>query len=269
MAHTVIGLFDNVTEAQEAMQALINQGFDRDRIDISQNNAATTETTTSTNTNYDTSDSVSSFFGSLFGSDNEDYNNYSEVARRGSTIVTVHAQTAQEAQTAATLLDQYNAIDVNERAAEFRGQSYTDTNTTARAEGDASIPVVEENLKVGKQVVETGGARIRSRIIERPVEETVRLREENVRVERNPVNRPATEADLNTFREGEIEITERAEVPVIGKQARVVEEVSIGKETTERQETVRDTVRGTEVEVERLEGDVDIDNETRTRSAKP
>lgn len=268
MAHTVVGLFDNVTEAQEAAQALINQGIDRDRIDIAQNNSATTtNTTTSTNTNYDSGDSVSNFFGSLFGTDNDDYNNYSEVARRGSTILTVHAQTQQEAQTAATLLDQYNAIDVNERAAQFRGQTATNTNT-ARAEGDTSIPIVEENLQVGKQVVETGGARLRSRIIEKPVEETVRLREEHVRVERTPVNRAATDADLNTFREGEIEITERAEVPVVGKQARVVEEVSIGKETTERTETVRDTVRGTEVEVERLEGDVDIDSETRTRSAK-
>jgi uncharacterized protein (TIGR02271 family) len=204
----------------------------------------------------------------LFGSDNDDYNIYSEVARRGSTIVTVHAQSDQEAQTAATLLDQYNAIDVNERAAQFRGQTNTaTTNTTARAEGSASIPVVEEQLQVGKQVVETGGARLRSRIVERPVEETVRLREEHVHVERTPVNRPATEADFNTFREGEIEITERAEVPVVGKQAQVVEEVSIGKETTERAETIRDTVRKTDVEVERLDTDVDVDTETRRRGA--
>ena len=271
MAQTVIGLFDNVSEAQQAAQALINQGISRDRIDIAQNNAATTtNTTTTTNTNADTGDNISNFFGSLFGSDNDDYNNYSEVARRGSTIVTVHAQSAQEAQTAASLLDQYNAIDVNERSAQFRGQTNTaTTNTTARADAGTSIPVVEEQLKVGKQTVETGGARIRSRIVERPVEETVRLREENVRVERTPVNRAATEADFNTFREGEIEITERAEVPVVGKQARVVEEVTVGKETTEHSETVRDTVRGTEVEVERLEGSVDIDNESRTRSAKP
>lgn len=276
MAQTVIGLFDNVTEAQEAARALINQGFDSERIDISTNNAeTTTNTTTGTNTSSpDSGDRITNFFNSLFGSDNDDYNNYSEAARRGGTILTVHAQSAQEAQTAASILDQYNAIDVNERASQFRGQNYAQTNTattdtTARTNTDTSIPVVEEQLNIGKQTVETGGARIRSRIVERPVEENIRLREENVRVERTPVNRPATEADLRTFGEGEIEITERAEVPVVGKQARVVEEVSVGKEVQEREETVRDTVRGTEVEVERLEGDTDIDNETRTRSAKP
>lgn len=271
MANTVIGLFDSATEAQQAIQALINQGFDRDRIDISANNTstATDSTSTSTYNNADAGDRVGGFFSSLFGSDNDDYNNYSEVARRGSSIVTVHAETPQQAQTAAQILDQYNAIDVDSRAAEFRGQTNTaattntaTTNTTARAEGDVSIPVVEEQLQVGKQVVETGGARLRSRIIERPVEESVRLREEHVHVERHAVNRPATEADFKNFSEGEIEITERAEVPVVGKQAQVVEEVSLGKETTERTETIRDTVRKTDVEVEEINGDVD--NQTRT-----
>ena len=92
--------------------------------------------------------------------------------------------------------------------------------------------------------------RVRTRVIEKPVEEQVRLREERVRVERRPVNRPVTEADLAAFREGTIEITERAEVPVVDKQARVVEEVAVGKEVGERTETVRDTVRRTEVEVD-------------------
>lgn len=270
MTQTVIGLFDNATEAQQAAQALINQGFDRNRIDISTNNANTSAASGSTNTNTDSNDSVSNLFNSLFGDSSDDYSNYREVAQRGSTILTVHAQTPQEAQTAATILDQNNAIDVNARAEQFRTQTNTATNqTAATAEGNTSIPIVEEQLQVGKQTVETGGARIRSRIIERPVEENLRLREENVRVERTPVNRPATEADLNTFREGEIEITEHAEVPVVSKQARVVEEVSIGKEVQERNETIRDTVRGTEVEVERLEGNTDIDNETRTRTANP
>jgi len=47
-----------------------------------------------------------------------------------------------------------------------------------------------------------------------------------------------------------VEVTETAEEPVVRKQARVVEEVVVGKEQEERTETVRDTVRRTEVEVE-------------------
>ena len=95
--------------------------------------------------------------------------------------------------------------------------------------------------------------RLRSRIIERPVEESLRLREEHVRIDRHAVNRPATESDLATFREGEIEVRERAEVPDVNKQARVVEEINVRKEVEEREEVVRDTVRKTDVEVEKLD----------------
>ena len=128
-------------------------------------------------------------------------------------------------------------------------------NRQATTEGTTSIPVIEEELHVGKRVVETGGARIRKRIIERPIEESINLREEHVIVERAPVNRPATEADLTNFPEGEIEITEHAEVPVVAKEARVVEEISLEKEVEERNEVIRDTVRRTDVDIENLDSD--------------
>jgi uncharacterized protein (TIGR02271 family) len=93
--------------------------------------------------------------------------------------------------------------------------------------------------------------RVYSRVIDRPVEEQVRLREEHVRVERQPVDRPVSAADTAKLRDQTIEVTETAEEPVVSKRARVVEEVSIGKDTTERTETIRDNVRRTEVKVER------------------
>jgi stress response protein YsnF len=125
------------------------------------------------------------------------------------------------------------------------GDRDTDRNTTGE-----TIPVIRENVEIGKQEVETGGIRLRSRIVERPVEETVNLREETVNVERTPVNRPATEADI---REDALEVHERAEVPVVNKEARVVEEISLNKEVEEREETIRDTVRETEVDVDKLD----------------
>ncbi len=82
------------------------------------------------------------------------------------------------------------------------------------------------------------------------MEERVTLREEHVNVERHPVNRDVTDSDLANLREGEINVTTRAEEAVVGKQARVVEEVEIGKQVTEHQETVRDTVRRTDVDIE-------------------
>jgi uncharacterized protein (TIGR02271 family) len=132
-------------------------------------------------------------------------------------------------------------------------QSQGGTNQTQ------SVPVVEEELQVGKRTVNRGGVRVFTRVEERPVEETVRLREERAQVERTPVDRPATEADFQAMREGVIEVRETAEEPVVAKQARVVEEVRVGKQVEQREQTVRDTVRHTEVQVEQLGAGADDD----------
>ena len=115
---------------------------------------------------------------------------------------------------------------------------------------DETIKVVQEQLHVGKREVPRGAVRVRSYVVERPVEEQVRLHEERVQVERRPVDRPAGAADAGAFQDRTIEAHARAEEAVVGKEARVVEEIGVRKEATERVETVRDTVRHTEVEVE-------------------
>ncbi len=126
------------------------------------------------------------------------------------------------------------------------------TGTTVEAGQTVAVPIIEESLAVGKRAVEGGGARIHTRVIETPVSESVTLREEHATVDRNVVDRAVTSADIDAFKEGVIEVTEYAEQAVVGKEARVVGEVVIGKEASERTETVSDTVRRTEVEVEQL-----------------
>jgi stress response protein YsnF len=122
-----------------------------------------------------------------------------------------------------------------------------------RLEDETTIPVIEENVNVGKQTVETGGVRVTKNIVEEPVEETIRLKDEHVTVNRNPVDKPVNEGNFAPFQESTIELTEHTEVPVVEKEARVVEEISIGKEVEHRKETVRDTVRKTEVDIEELD----------------
>ena len=127
------------------------------------------------------------------------------------------------------------------------------TTGTVKAGDEQVLQVVEEDLAVGKRQVQRGGARVHTYVTERPVEESVTLHEEHVTVERRPVDRAVTGADA-AFREGSIEVTETAEVPVVAKTARVVEEVVVGKTATDRVETVSDTVRRTDVEVEEIPG---------------
>ena len=251
MTHTVIGIFDGLSEAQTAIQQLVSSGFAQQNIDVSAQDA-TAATTPGTSTQGGQHDGIGGFFQSLFGGSDE-HQAYAHVARR-STVVTVHAQSQAEAQRAADLLDRYGAVDVNEKAAQY-GYTGTATTTDTAAQAGTAIPIIEEGIVVGKRVVETGGVRLRSRIVERPVEEHLRLRQEHVHVTRTPVNRPVTEADRIALQGGTIEAIEHAEVPVVAKEARIVEEVRLTKDVEEREEIIRDTVRSTDVDVEKLRTD--------------
>jgi uncharacterized protein (TIGR02271 family) len=284
MSNTVIGIFEYTSEAQEAKQYLLANGFSDGQVDLkvsgSINNTQTVD-------NEDAGDKISNFFKGLFGDDDEEVNRYSEAGRKG-TIVTVHAKTADEAEVAARVLDNYGAVDVNETAGSYNTSGTYGVNTTTNSvytttdtditdksyltsddtditdksyvasdvntTDSTSIPIIEEELHVGKREVTTGGVRLKSRIVERPVEESIRLREEYVTVERTPVDRLATESDFDTFKEGTVEVIEHAEVPVVSKEARIVEEVSLGKQVEERDEVISDTVRSTQVETEKISG---------------
>jgi uncharacterized protein (TIGR02271 family) len=210
-----------------------------------------------------------------------------ENVRRGGAVL--HAEVPDEKfEAVADALEAAGAADFEEREAAWRKEGWTGapaaagtagagtgtpvvtgddtaatatTDTAAAASGTARqeaaatggeevIPVVEERLRVGKRETAHGRVRVRSYVVETPVQEQVRLREERVQVERRPVDRPVGAADDALFRERTIEATESAEEAVVSKEARVVEEVVVRKEAEERTETVEDTVRRTEVEVE-------------------
>jgi len=198
---------------------------------------------------------------------------YAESVRRGNVLVVAQVED-NRVHEATNIMERPGLIDIDHeaegwRASGWKGFDSSDTSwdrsrstagaaqmastkrsNVGRDVDDETFEVVEEELQVGKRAVETGGVRVKSQVREVPVEEEVRLREEHVNVERRPVNRPATTADLNAFKEGSIEVKETQEQAVVSKDARVVEEVHVSKNVDERTEKVRDTVRRTDVEVE-------------------
>jgi uncharacterized protein (TIGR02271 family) len=287
--HTVVGLFEDRAHAQAAMNELVAEGFVKEHIDISNRRFAETDDDDQYSTTGDTytdegsgegiGDRISNFFASLFGDDETTARSYTNAANNADAILTVQVDSEERAEAAREIFDRHDAMDVDEHGAGSYGygaagatgttgqSASTNVDTNANMTDRASIPVVEENLNVSKREVEKGGARIRSRIINRPVEENIRLREEHVVVNRRPVDREITDADMRNFRPGEMELTERAEVPIVGKTARVVEEVEVGKNVTEREETIRDTVRSTDVDVEQI--DTNTTTNKKAKRAKP
>ncbi len=125
------------------------------------------------------------------------------------------------------------------------------SETTVHADEERVVPVVEEKLQVGKRKVEGGGIRVTSHVKKQPVEKEVMVRDETVNVDRRPADRPVTDADKSAMRDKTYEVHEVDEEPVVNKEAHVTEEVRINKDVERHTETVKDTVRRTDVDVEK------------------
>lgn len=175
----------------------------------------------------------------------EEAHYYAEGVKRGGTLVTVHARNDEAANCAERLMQSHGAVDIENRASTWKQQGWG-----GRFSEDQVFPVAEEQLAVGKRKVSQGRARVYSHVTETPVEETVQLRDERARVERQRVDRPVQAGD-SAFQERSVEVPESTEEPVVAKRGRITEEVRVGKQSTQREQTVRDTVRKSDVRVER------------------
>ncbi len=122
--------------------------------------------------------------------------------------------------------------------------------STATTGKDDVLQVVEERLDVGKRAVSRGKVRLHSYVVENQVAEDITLRDETVTVDRRAVDRPVAALGADAFQERTIEMEEVDEEAVVAKSARVVEEIGIRKDVSDRVETVRDTVRSTKVDIE-------------------
>jgi uncharacterized protein (TIGR02271 family) len=258
MALTVLGFFENTSDAYNAVDMLTSKGFDNSNIDVSENY----ESYENAEYRKERSGKAGNFFRSLFT--NEDQADKFTKAAGNNTMVTVHTMNQAEAEKAAVILDDCGAIDVDEKyysedtmvdtdKDDYSEDTMVNTDKDYDRTSETSIPIIEEDVNIGKRQVKRGEVRVRSRIIARPVEETLRLREERVHIERTPVNREASEADLQNFKEDTIQINEYGEEVIVSKKTRVVEEVNVRKDVEERNETVRETERKTEVDVDKLD----------------
>jgi uncharacterized protein (TIGR02271 family) len=217
----------------------------------------------------------------------DDANYYAEGVRRGGTLISVEAAD-NRADRAVAIMKQHGAVEIDKRAAQWREEGWSgfDANATetafnafaggadmkadssemtaehqrptvapraAATQGQVAVPVVEEQLQVGKREVERGGVRVETHVTQKPVEENVELREEHVNVERRPVDYTYHGTESEAFKESLVEIREAYEELVVQKKARVVEEVVVNKDVEQRTETVHETLRRTDVNVEPID----------------
>jgi uncharacterized protein (TIGR02271 family) len=209
------------------------------------------------------------------GLPNEDIRTYQQALQNGDFVVSVEVDDDAYLGRAQEIMrrpeDAYDLDELDTRYADAdytprQQAAYADTGSMAQAGGfgtagatggyrdsdlneDGTVKVVEERLDVGKREVEGGAVRVRSYVRETPVEADVDLRNTRVYVERRPVDRAVTAGDVQ-FGDQTLEAREHHEEAVVAKEARVVEEIGLRKETEVEHARIQDTVRKTEVEIE-------------------
>ena len=196
-----------------------------------------------------------------------DEETYERRAHAGKTVLGVIINDDARIGDALAILESHHPIEIEENAEETatknaaaraaiaptsspladRGNAMP-SNISASSGREEIIPLAEENIEVSKRTIDRGTTRIRRYVVETPVEREVTLHGERVTVERRT---PTTTVGSlpGQFEERVVEVHESDEVPLVEKTAHVAEEVVIRRERTERTETVRETVRGEEVEV--------------------
>lgn len=221
MPTNIIAVYDQENSAQQAIEELRKSGCsERDVTFVAPRDA-------------DMSDRLSAW-----GVSQQDASTYAEAVRRGKSLV--RARVPDES------IDRIAGILVQ------RGARKLPEIRQELEQSTGSVQSATEEISVGKSQ-ETSQVSARAKVTEQPVERAITLKEEKVRAESKPADRPLSpeEADVVFQEEGSVELSATREVPEVSKQARVTQEVKLSKESGERQETVRDTVRRKDVEIDR------------------
>jgi uncharacterized protein (TIGR02271 family) len=253
----IVTLFDTAQHAEAAKSNLAKAGFSTDDLSIvsaaelPKSGAALREP---------------GLWHRLFGSDIEQHEAevYGKAVETGGVVLTLRAVDA-DVPKAMGILNQHNMVDVQDRAVEHGLLAEEEIEPAAPAivaamparplTGDMSkdqvLRLAEEQLEVGKKLVEQGTTRIRRFVTEKPVEASVTLHEEHAQVVRRAITDPSYVQDID-WSDTTVEVLETAEQAVVSKSSHIAEEVVVGKTGSDRVETVHDTVRRQQVEVERL-----------------
>jgi stress response protein YsnF len=239
MRETYVAIFQSFSAAEAGKRDLLAAGFPTADISIHQ------EMPESPPEHHQ-----GGFFAWLFG-DDTDY--YQSQMASGRVVLSLTADPS-DYDRVASILGGHDLVVHSEQGGnvtdEVGGAARGQTQTPAGQTIETVIPTAREELQVGKrQVQDTQAFRVRRYTVERPVEQEVTLRDETVTIERRtPVTSATAPSTDQSFEDKTVEVTRTREEPVVAKTVVKGDDVVVKKETTERKETVRDTVRETKVE---------------------
>src|SRR5436309_4325897 len=272
----VVGVFDDHSQAEQAVNELLSAGFSGDQIRYSGHGASTGGVLDTLKSLF-TGKNTGRVYDDLLdlGVPQNDASYYQSEFEAGRSIVAVLA--GGRVQDATSIMTRYGGYGASRGSAQTgdygttastrdyqanqplretaQTGDYGTTASTSDTQGEQRLKLSEEQLRVQKQPVETGEARLRKDVVSEQQSMDVPVTHEEVYVERRPGSGQPSDQPLG---EGETyRVPVRDEQVSVEKQAVEREEVGMGKRPVEETKRVSDTVRREEAHVER-EGDVGI-----------
>ena len=263
---TVVGVFMDESYAQRAVQSLQSQGFKAQIGDKSSLN----------NLSDLAQEEAQVYLGRMnegnsvvivrnAGNRGEDALNI--LLDSGAEYMNLHGQGSQQSgQKSGQRYDAnyYQKLNTDQR----QYGRYDESLGRARNAEELRLQLREETLSATKSANQAGEVEVRKVVHEKEQQVPVNLKHEQVVIERNAVDRPADAGEITDMQDEVIRVPVYEETAQLEKQARVREEVTIGKEAVQEQQTLSGTTRHEHVEVVNS-GDVEVrgDAGTTSRSA--
>src|ERR1700719_3739154 len=232
--HNLVAVYVSRRDAEPVRDRLIEFGIPA--TDIRLSSADADASTASAHTGAASHERHESFWDWLFGSDVPEHDRgwYHANLREGRTALSVLVRDATERERVADILEEFNPVHRDDgtetgtapvsMGAE-QGEYAPAGSSQVRAgvqeltkDGEQVLPVVKEELAVGKRASERH-YRIRTYVVETPIEQQVTLRDERVIVERRPAS-GAVGTDPDAPHERELDGVARHEEPGVDKRAR-------------------------------------------------
>jgi uncharacterized protein (TIGR02271 family) len=260
---TIVAVYDTPEHAQAAVRALRAGGFHGDDISVFDKSRLEGNGTSGKGAK------DAGLWRRIFGGDVHEHEAtiFGQTVRGGGTVVSVRALDREVAQ-ATGILDLHHPVDVHDRAITagiapapqidamakeaaakplVAEQRIAASPKAADVHGDV-LRLAEEELQVGKEMVETGRTRVHRYTTERDVAQDISLHQEHAEVMRRAVSEPKSFKDID-WADSDIEVTETAEHALVNKTARVVEEIELKKVGTDHVETIHERLRRQQAEV--------------------
>jgi uncharacterized protein (TIGR02271 family) len=258
----VVGLFQDRTMAEQAVDELERAGFSHNQISYSGHGAPTGGFLARLKSVFTGEETTGDVHDDLvgMGMPPEDAQYYQQESEAGRSVVAVTDADPSRLQQASTILTRYGGYGAPRRSAQTTGDAATASTTAqgamAATDEERRMPLREEQLQVYKRPVQTGEVGIRKEVVTEQQTIDVPVTHEEVYIEHRPGSGQVSDTPISE--EGEtVRVPVNEEQIDVNKQTVVTGEVAVGKRQVQETEQHTDTVRREELRVDR-QGDTNV-----------